>query len=512
MAETKTDTTPPAPADRGRGLGLLSLAVGLATGAAVYFIVDRWFDDRPPTEIAAATLQSVVLFAAGWLLLAERRDFWRPVLPAAAIAAIMIAPTWFLVGIDKAGDYEFDTFPIFFWFFAGGPLAWYLMLTLAKSALETGAPPKYAAVFFHGLTLPLIAGGAKLFAGLALVLLFAWAALLKQMNVSFFSELFDEPWFILPFLGAIGGLSIAMIRGQQAVLGALRFILLLFSRIAMPIMAVFSVTFLAALAVNGPGAIFDRPYPGAIMIGLAFVGMLVFNGVYQNGEGEPPPWWLRLSTIVAIAAFPVYAGLAAWAFWLRVAEYGLTPARLVGLSMNALAFAYSFVLMAGLLTELNWRGKRWMPPVSALNTGMAGLWVVVLLSLSSPLFSSWSISARSQENVLLSGKVAAKDFDFGYLRFRLGKPGEAALARIEASAAGQPDAADIAAGIARARGAMSYWEYQNPDLATPEEAASDVAAEAEAAAEENAQPGPMDLELNPDGGAEVISAGNQDRG
>ena len=78
------------------------------------------------------------------------------------------------------------------------------------------------------------------FAGLALILLFAWAALLKQMDVRFFSELFDEPWFILPFLGAIGGLSISMIRGQRAVLGALRFVLLLFSRLAMPIMALFS--------------------------------------------------------------------------------------------------------------------------------------------------------------------------------------------------------------------------------------------------------------------------------
>lgn len=494
MVAGTSESEPAPPAERGRGLGLLSLVVGLAAGAAVYFIVDRWIDDKPATEVAAVTLQSIVLFAAGWLLLAERRDFLRPILPAAAIAAVLIAPTWFFVGIDRTGDYEFDVFPIFFWFLVAGPLAWYLMVTLAKSALETGTPPKYASVFFHGLTLPLIAGGAALFAGLALVLLFAWAALLKQINVSYFSELFEEPWFILPFLGAIGGLSIAMIRGQQAVLGALRFMLLLFSRIAMPIMAVFSVTFLLAVAVNGPQIIFDQSYPGALMIGLAFVGMLVFNGVYQNGEGGPPPWWLRASTIATIAAFPIYAGLAAWAFWLRVGEYGLTPARIAGLAMNMLAFLYSFVLVAGLVTELNWKGKRWMPAVSGLNTVMATLWVVVLLGVSMPLFSSWAISAKSQERVLLSGKTPASKFDFGYLRFRLGKPGDAALARIEAAAAsGRPDAAEITSGIARARKAMSYWEYRNPDLVTPEEAAPD----AEAAAAENPQPGPMELEFNP---------------
>ncbi|MFN0023756.1 MAG: hypothetical protein ACKVS5_07645 [Parvularculaceae bacterium] len=497
MGGQKSEAAIAPSAERGRGLGLLSLILGLLAGGAVYFITDRWIDSAGPTALQVVALQSVIVVAAAWLLLAERRDFLRPVAPALVIAVILALPTWFLAGLDHSGASEFDSFPVFFWFLLAGPLSWYLLLTLAKSALETGLPPHYASIFFHGLTLPLIAGGAKLFAGLALVLLYAWAALLKQMGVSFFSELFDEPWFILPFLGAIGGLSIAMIRGQQAVLGALRFILLLFSRIAMPIMAVFSLTFLAVLAVNGSAAIFEREYPGAIMIGLAFVGMLVFNGVYQNGEGGPPPWWLRLSTLIALFAFPVYAGLAAWAFWLRVEEYGLTPPRIVGLAMNALAFAYSFVLIAGLLTEVNWKGKKWMPPVAPLNTAMAAVWIVVLIAISSPLFNGWAISARSQERLLLSGKIDAAEFDFGYLRFRLGAPGEAALTRIEAAASGRADAASIASGVSRARNALSYWEYQNPDLVQPLPETEAEAAAAGVPVEEPAQPGPLDLEFNP---------------
>ena len=500
MAEPMMTTAPEALAGRGRGLALLSLLVGLAAGGAVYWIVDVWGATNRPGPAPVTALQFVTTITAGWLLLAERGRLLAPIVPAALIAAALAAPTWFLaaVGPVRDGNADFDSFPVFFWALAAAPIAFFLMLTLAKAALETGAPPKYAAVFFHGLTLPLIGGGALAFAGLSLVLLYAWAALLKQMDVAFFAELFDEPWFILPFLGGIGGLSIALIRGQQAVIGALRFILLLFARIAMPIMAVFSVTFLLALAANGTDAIFSRPYPGGIMLGLAFAGMLTFNGVYQNGEGGPPPWWLRVPTIVAIAAFPVYAGMAAWAFWLRVDQYGLTPARIVGLAMNALAFAYSFVLIAGLLTEINWKGKRWMAPVAGLNTAMAALWVVVLIGLSSPLFSSWAVSAKSQERVLLSGKVAAKDFDFGYLKFRLGEPGAKALARIEAAAAGRADEGDIRAGIARAGKALSYWEYQNPDLVRAQPETEAVAAPADPSAGEPAQPGPMDLEFNPD--------------
>ena len=480
----------------GEGLGLISLLVGLATGGAAYWITDRWIDASTPSPLSITTLQIIVTFAAGWLLLSERRDFLRPIIPAALIAAILAGPTWFMMSVVASKQFELEEFPALFWFFLSAPLSFYLMLSLAKAALETGFPPKYASHYFHGLTLPLILGGAKLFAGLSLILLFAWAALLKQMDVKFFSELFEEPWFIFPFLGAIGGLSIAMIRAQQAVLGALRFILLLFSRIAMPIMALFSITFLIVLALKGPGAILNADFffgrPGALILFLAFAGMLIFNGVYQNGEGGPPPAWLRLSTIVAIALFPIYTGLAAYGLWARIGEYGLTPPRIGGVAMTLLAFGYSLVLIAGLLTELNWRARKWMPLVAPLNTLMSIVWIVVLLGLSSPFFNTWAISAASQEKLLLSGKIDATKFDFGYLHFKLGKEGDAALARLE-TADDHKEIETIRAEIARARAALSYWEYKNPDMSEqfPQPPAADSEGEAP-------QPGPMDLDLNPE--------------
>jgi hypothetical protein len=313
--------------------------------------------------------------------------------------------------------------------------------------------------------LPLIAGGAKVFAGLSLVLLFAWAALLRQIDVDFFHKLFQEPWFILPFVGAIGGLSIAMIRSMESVLGALRFILLLFCRIAMPITALFSATFVAVLMLKGTDAIFAQPYPGAIMLGLAFAGMLIFNGVYQNGQGEPPPAWLRLATLIALLAFPVYAGLAAYAFWLRIGEYGLTPPRVIGLSMNILAALYSVVTLAGAVTELNWKAQRWMPLVAPLNTFMTVVWIATLLTLAT-IVNPWAVSAKSQVRLVTSGKIDASKFDYGYLRFDLGAYGEKALDDLLALNS-HPRAAEIAAGVARARAAQNRWEYDNPQVPAP---------------------------------------------
>ncbi len=473
----------------GKGLALPGLIVGLLTGAAMYGIVEFWIDDADDQSLALVVLFFIVTAAAAYLLLAETNRLIKAAGVAALIAAIFALPDFYLFDIAADETKNLTNFPVVFWLFSRG-LVVYLCVALAKSVIEAGAPPPYREVFFHGLTIPLIAGGAMVLAGLALVLLFAWARLLKEMDVLFFNKLFQEPWFILPFLGAIGGLSIAMMRGQQAVLGALRFILLLFSRIAMPITALFTITLLIILITKGTGVIFDRPYPSVWMIVLALAGMLIFNGVYQNGEGGPPPAWLRVPTIVTLAGFPVYSGLAFYAIMLRIGAYGLTPPRIAGVAITGLVAAYSLVCLAGLLTELNWRAKRWMPLVAPLNTAMAALWVVVLTALATPLVNPWAMSAHSQYKLIASERVAAEDFDFGYLHFELGRYGDAALEKMR-GLTDHPEATAIRAGVERARAANTRWEYERPDLAPLA-----VDKDGPVTADPN---GPMGLELNPEG-------------
>ncbi|MEE2692901.1 MAG: DUF4153 domain-containing protein [Pseudomonadota bacterium] len=485
----------------GSGFVLTGLLVGLATGFAAYAFIEFWADRVPDETLPQTILGFIAFSAAAFLLLAERGAMARAIPAALLIAAVITAPTYFMLRAGNGAE-PLDQFPIIFWFLVGGPLSAYLMTTLAKAALLDRIPPAYPGLFFHGLTLPLIAGGGGLFALLSLVLLYTWAGLLRSMDVDFFHNLFQEPWFILPFVGAVGGLSVAMIRSLDSALGALRVVLLLFCRIAMPITAVFSVTLVIVLLVNGADAIFARGYPGAVMLALAFAGMLVFNGVYQNGEGGPPPAWLRLATIVALAIFPVYAVLAAWAFWIRIGDYGLTPPRVIGLAMNALAALYSIVCVAGLLTEFNWRGKKWMKLVAPFNTAMATVWIVVLLALATPLADPWAISARSQSARLLSGKTSAEKFDFSYLRFRLGDAGKRELEKLARTPNSHPDALAIRTGATRALSAASPWILENgaPDASPSPE--SDA----------GPHPGFNDLEFNPEGADPEPAAGEPDGG
>lgn len=447
----------------GKGLALIGLVVGLLTGAAAYGVIEFWIDDRDDAPLPIAALFFIISTSLAYLLLAERDRILHAAASAGAIGAFLVLPDFFLASKIAGNPQNLTEFPVIAWFILGRSLVLYLLVTLVKATMESGAPPRYPDVFFHGITLPLIAGGAKLFAGLSLVLLFVWARLLKELDVTFFNKLFQEPWFILPFLGAVGGVSIAMMRGQQAVLGALRFVLLLLARILILITALFSITLLLVLLTKGVGPVFDRPHPSAWMLALSLAGMLIFNGVYQNGEGAPPALWLRIATIITLVGFPVYAWLAFAALGLRISEYGLTPARIIALAVNGLVAVYALVCLAGLASEIKWRAQRWMAPIGPLNTAMATLWVVVLTIMATPLADPWAISARSQYNLLASEKIAAEDFDFGFLHFELGEHGEKALDKLLALE-NHPEADAILKGVSDARAAKSRWEYENPGL------------------------------------------------
>lgn len=434
----------------GAGFVLTGLAVGLAAGFAGFAILEHWAERADDPSAPVTTLFFLATAATGFLLLAERGASLRAIPAAFAVAALLSAPTWFMLKASADAG-ALGQFPVLFWAGVGAPLAFFLTTTLTKAAQTDGLPPPYSAVFFHGLTLPLILAGSAIFAGLALLLLFTWSGLLRSMDVDFFHRLFQEPWFLLPFLGGIGGLSIALIRGLDATLGGLRYLLLLACRILMPITAVLSLTLIAVLAAKGAGAVYALPYPSHVMLALAFAGMLIINGVYQNGEAAAPALWLRLSTLISLAAFPVYAGLALSAVWIRADSYGLTPPRVFGIATAGLAALYALVCVAALLSEFNWRARRWLAPIAPLNLVMALAWIVTVIGLATPLADPWVMSAKSQERLLLSGRIPVDRFDFSYLANELGPAGRKALDRLAATDPGHPQGRAIADAARQAR-------------------------------------------------------------
>ena len=97
--------------------------------------------------------------------------------------------------------------------------------------------------------------------------------------------------------------------------------------------------------------------------------------------------------------------------------------------------------------------------MAPLNTMMGALWAIILIGLATPIINPWAISAKSQERLLVEGRIKADDFDYGYLAFELGEAGQKALQRLEGLDE-HPEAAAIKAGVDQARTASSYYEYR----------------------------------------------------
>lgn len=473
------------------GLVSLGLALGLGVGLLAYLITVTWIDRIPSPSAAQSLIVFFALTAAGLLLTAERGAPFRGAGLAPALGLLVAAPTLFMLeGFRDARN--LSPFPPFFWFFVGAPVTSLLGVSFARAALAP-KEERYTEFFGAGLTTPLILIGAALMAALSVVLVYAWASLMRAMNVDAIYGLTQQPWFMLPFIGATAGLAIGMMRHLEPVLQALRFTLLLVSRWVMPLTAALSFAFLVVVLAKGPQALFAGAEAGPFLLGLALIGMLIFNGVYQNGAAPPPALWLRLSTIVALLTFPAYSALAAAAFWSRIAEFGATPARITALVAAALTALYSVVGLAGVGAEVLRRDARWMAPVKTLNVGMAGAWIVALVALASPVANPWSISARAEEQRLMAGAADPAHFDFGYLRFSLGDAGAAALDRLS-RITGVKNAEAIRAGAVKALSASSYWSYRHGETQAPRPAPTN---DAVAPAADDTLGGVDSLKLNP---------------
>lgn len=450
-----------------RSFALFGVVLGLATGLLAYAVTHYLIDGAWRGVAGQTALVFIGATAASLLMLAERDRWFRGAALAPAIGAVIAAPTWFMLNASIDVN-NLAAFPPMFWFLVGAPLSGLLLNALGRAALAP-RDDRYTALFAAGVALPMISVGALLLATLAVVLLYASSAVMRSANVDIFHVVFQQDWFMLPFLGVVGGAALGLMRSLDRVLGALRYSVLLFARFAMPVAAALAVVFLVAIIINGPAGLFSPVFAGPALLGVAIAGMLVFNGVYQNGRAGAPPLWLRASTIVALLALPAYAALAVSLFWTRIAELGMTPTRFIGLITSGLVALYGIVCLVGVASEIRWAAARWMGVVAPLNMGMAALWAATLAALATPILNPWAISAANLEQRLISGEANAGAFDFGYMRFSLGAPGRAALERLS-SVADHPQATAIRAGAAAALAAPTYWVYRNGEPATVREA------------------------------------------
>lgn len=415
-----------------RAAALTRLAIGLAQGIALFLLqkadeAKSWPATSPmlyaPLLVCALTVPLLPLSA----LSAMRRGAliaWSAV--AAALVAIMaVHAAWVGAGPDRLGAGPLSP-PLFIAVAALLFIAHHLVQP-AEAAVKPVAP--YADYFDLVGTNVVRLFLSLAFTGAFWLLLFLAGALFKLIGVTAIQKLIGETAFAFPATGlmfaAAVHMAVQLTEARAGLVRGVRTVGLVLLAWLLPLMVVIAGGFLASLPFTGLAPLWSTKAAASLLLSAAAALIILINAAYQDGLEPPNPilrWAARLASLLLI---PIVI-LAAYALWLRIHQYGLTPDRVMAVTylIVATGFTIGYTLAAV-------RPGPWMKPLEPTNLVMAAVCVLLLIALFTPIADPARLSVASQVKRLEAGKVTVDKFDFQFLRFESGRYGRLALERLK---------------------------------------------------------------------------------
>ncbi|MGM7332955.1 DUF4153 domain-containing protein [Escherichia coli] len=236
--------------------------------------------------------------------------------------------------------------------------------------------------------------------GLTWLVLLLWSELFKLVGITFFNTLFfATDWFMYLTLGLVTALAVILARTQSRLID--------------------SIQKLFTLIATG------------LLLTLAFL-QLILMAIVRDPQKASLPWTgpLRCLIKTALLVAPLYVFVAAWALWLRVAQYGWTVDRLQGV----LAVLVLLVWSLGYFVSIVWRkGQNPVVLQGKVNLAVSLLVLVILVLLNSPVLDSMRISVNSHMARYQSGKNTPDQVSL-YMLEQSGRYGRAALESLKSDA------------------------------------------------------------------------------
>jgi hypothetical protein len=414
----------------------VELALAGAVGGAVFWAVleaaDReWIGDYPALALFGLVLSgfAALLAMAGPLGLLRAA-------PRAAGLGLGVAALIGLTALRYAtADDLFNS-----------PIPALALLTVSSLpvpfliAAARGSWRDYPALFLEAWGIVLRGAAAGAFTGLVWLVIYLSDEVLGIVGIDVIGRLLDYDLVIFALTGAIFGLGMAVIHDLADLLSP--YVVLRMFRLFLPVVLAVMAVFLVALPFRGLDGLVSGLSPAGLLLTMVAGGIaLVSIAVDQtDGEATQSPLLLRCTQGMALV-LPVVAGLAIYAIWLRVAEYGWSPERLFIVLVAGIGLAYGLVYAGSVL-----RGGPWMERIRQGNIRMAlGIIVVAALWLT-PVLNAERISARDQLARYEAGTTKVEALDLYALR-SWGKPGAEAIAELEARSK-EPGQEALAAALA----------------------------------------------------------------
>ncbi len=435
---------------------LLYAGIGLVEGLIWWLIAPI---DRPewmsPTEFGG--IAAISTFALAIRFTGQeggRRGIFCSLVLALIVGAITIRVASMLPLRDA--PYQGDGLRLVAWIL-GSFVALYIAMPFVQVFATTERMRfPYPQLFEHTWNNFFVGIVALLFTGAIWILLSVWAALFSMIGIKIFSEFFfSEPFEYIGSFTAFGyGLAVG--RASEAPIAALRRITLLMAQLLLPAVSVVMLLFLAALPFTGLHPLWSTGSATPLVLGLLALLAISLNAIYEDGTTPAPSRWLQALARAAALTMPFYAAIALFATSLRAQQYGLTPDRVYAFALVAIAVVFS----GGYgLAALRARG-RWMSGIEITNVVGACVVAFTAVGVALPPLDPFRLSAADQFRRFASGRISVGEFDFGALRFDMGRYGWERLHEIEQLET--PHAADARRAIAEVRAVGNAWDLKSP--------------------------------------------------
>ncbi|MFD1911510.1 DUF4153 domain-containing protein [Halodurantibacterium flavum] len=422
------------------GMRAAFVLVGTAAGTGFWLLVEVLGDLLTDPQWTVAVFSFAAVFF-GCLLAMLGPLAARAVLPAAGLALVVAVALGWASGRHADPSRFFDLqYPGM----AALILALVPMPFLIAARRRGEGWRNYAALFGHGWSIVARYAAAAMFVGIGWLVLWLSDLLLQVAGVEVIARLRDVPAFPYIFTGLAAGLALAVVHEFSDYVSP-QLMLRLF-RVLIPVVLVVVGVFLIALPLRG----LESPFGGASVAGTLLsmavgITLLVSSGIDASDDTAVHSPLLRLSVQGLALMLPMIAGLAVWAIWLRVGDFGWTPQRLIGAGTAAILLGYGLAYALSVLRGLLW-GGRWMRHIRRANMGMAMILPVYALAWLTPLLHPERISAQSQLARYDAGGVQPQDLPLWDLAGGWGHAGQAVLddLRVRADAGDEPLAAALA--------------------------------------------------------------------
>lgn len=390
------------------GLGLYGLSVVLETSAL-------------PDWAALGLSVWAAVFAAGFLAMVGPLRMARAALSALALGAV--SSGLLLAGALRFGgveDYLASAHPIL----AALAVAVLPLPFLIASGAGVGWR-HYPALFGESWAMVVRALAALVFTGTVWAMILLSDLLLGLAGLRLIGPLLDIPLVPWVVTGAALGLSLAVVAELSGVLSPV-LVLRLLRLLILPVLAVM-VLFLIALPVNGLAGFGGLSAAATLLAITAACATLVTTAVERDETGAVTGALMPRAAQALAVLLPLPPALALYALWLRIDDRGLTPERLLAVTLALIGLGYGLTYAASVLRGDGWMGRvrRANVAMALVTLGLAALWLAV--------FPAEAISARDQVARLIDGRTAPGEFDLAALD-RWGRAGAAARTEVEALA------------------------------------------------------------------------------